>query len=665
MIVHLDFETFSEANIKDVGAYRYASDPSTEILIAAAAIDNGPPLAWVHPDHESDAVWTDEGVYEVFDAWLDPEVEVWAHNASFEHAVSHFRMLKDIGIEPPKLTQWRCSAVMCRKASIPFSLAKSTAYLGCGEQKDPEGDKLIKVFSILNSRTKKRTTGLDEPEKFAAFVDYCKQDVRSERDVGEWLKPFVMRGFYLDAFHFDLEMNMRGIPVDLKTLSHAQHLIDDYSRHLFERFEEITGLRPSQNVKVKQWFDDYGYPGSGMGVDQVEKALETLDDWCEEPEVAEALTIRQEVGFAAVNKVSKMLSVSDNRGLVRGCFFYNGAGTGRWSAKLIQPQNFKKPSEKLRKHTFDAYYALQQGAEADEISILFGNPLEVISSCIRHFMGYTDGRMVLSADYASIEARIVCWLAGQDDAVERFRNDVDSYLFMAEKIWPGQDPFGKESFERFVGKQAVLGCGYQMGGEKFQGTCAGYGQPISRGLADKTVEEFRRTYDKVAKLWGLCEKAARSAIMNPGIEYKAGPKLKFRVAKIAGRKFLIMALPSGRKLAYPDPAIEAGGKFGGDQITFYGQLFQKTTWGRISTYGGKLVENATQATAFDLMANGAVNASREGFNIFALIHDEALAECDPDDPREEEFTAALTDLPRWAHDVPLVAEAKVLPFYSK
>lgn len=669
MKIHLDFETFSRADLSNVGAYQYASDPSTRILIAAVALEDQDPFAWVNPEfaehdpnENSEALW-------IMGLWDNPEVEVYAHNASFEHALSHFRMLKDVGIRPPKISQFRCSAVMARKASIPHSLAKASEYLNVKNQKSTEGSRLIQLFSVPDKKTGKVTTGFDEPEKFQSFVEYCRQDVRAERDVEEILSPFVMRGAYLQAFHFDLDMNLRGIPVNLKALKNAYQIIQHKSTDLIARFQEITGLRPSQNVKVAEWFKAAKYPGSGMAVDQVEYAVEHLDDWCDDEQVAEALLIRQEIGFAAVNKVVKMIECADDHGLVRGCFFFNGADTGRWSAKLIQPQNFKRPEEHLKKITFEAFRDIEAGATAEEIQLLYGNPLQVISSCIRHFIGFTDGRMVLSADYAAIEARIVCWLAGQEDALDRFRNKEDSYIHMAMKIWPQllEEEIGKESFERFVGKQAVLGCGYQMGGPKFRDTCIGYGQPISIGLAGIAVDEFRRVYDKVAKLWGLCEKAAKSAIRNPGIEFPAGPKLSFKCVRLSGmKKFLVFSLPSGRKIVYPEPAIDPeGGRWGGEQITFYGQIPFKSTWGRVPTYGGKLVENATQATAFDIMANGAVKAQKKKFNIFALIHDEALAEADPKNPREAEFVEALTDLPAWAEGLPIVAESKLLPFYAK
>jgi DNA polymerase len=236
---------------------------------------------------------------------------------------------------------------------------------------------------------------------------------------------------------------------------------------------------------------------------------------------------------------------------------------------------------------------------------------------------------------------------------------------MATKVWPHLKPedIGKDSFERFVGKQAILGCGFQMSWQKFQATCLKYGEKVDDETCQLTVATFRKVYGKVARLWRDVEAAMRKAILNPGKTFSAGPKLKFTVSVISGVAFLVMKMPSGRSIVYPEPMIEPGGMFG-DQVTFYGQVTGKSIWARIGIYGALVVENATQGTAFDIMANGAVQADQAGFEIVALIHDEALALERPGKTLDE-FIACLTRLPRWAEGLPIVAEGHVIPFYRK
>lgn len=681
-IIHLDYETYSDLDLKKVGAFRYISDASAQILMAAVALNNEEPVIWVHPEHESKLVRSDPRALEIMQMWEDnPDILVYAHNAQFEMACSRYRIEKDIGITPPRIEQWRCTQVIARKAAIPPSLEKCAAYLNLAHQKDKGGLALIKLFCNPQKITKKnphvRITGKMEPEKFKAFTEYCLQDVRTEQGIHRKLKPFELTGTQLEAFLFDMRLNMRGVPVNRTALLHAQKIIDDVMNDLGERYKEITGCTIKQYVAVAKWFKARGYKWKGMAAENVEAALADLS-WAKDKLTREAIQLHSELSFAAVFKVTKMLVCDCGDGWVRGCFKFYGAGTGRWSAELIQPQNFKKPSEKLKKHTESAIEAIHNGATREEIEICYGNPLDVLSSAIRHFISLRDRwckkakTMLLQADYSSIEARIVQWLAGQEDALDQIRRydrrekgAVEPYVYMAMRIWPhlGIEDISKDSFERFVGKQAVLGCGFQMSWQKFQATCLKYGQEIDDETAQLAVSTFRKTYDKVAKLWNLFERAARNAILHPGKMFHAGPKVKFTVVAAAGLSFLVMKLPSGRNLVYPEPMIEAGGKFG-DQITFFGQIPKKSIWGRISTYGAMLVENATQATAFDIMANGAVLADRAGFELVALIHDEALA-LGSSGKTLEQFVKVLTTLPGWAEGLPIVAEGGVIPHYKK
>jgi DNA polymerase len=188
---------------------------------------------------------------------------------------------------------------------------------------------------------------------------------------------------------------------------------------------------------------------------------------------------------------------------------------------------------------------------------------------------------------------------------------------------------------------------------------------VDEALALKAVTGFRDDYDKVKQLWYDADRAARNAILNPGKTFKAGPFLTFCTIKTGGVPFLAMRLPAGRSIVYPFPALEDDPKKpGAKKITFYGKLPMKDDkWGRVSTYGGKLVENATQGTAADVMGHGACNALERGFDVVTLIHDQALG---ADDGRDvEEFCAALTDTPPWAAGLPVKAEGKLVPYYLK
>jgi DNA polymerase len=607
----------------------------------------------------------------------DPETLIYAHNAPFEIAVSRYCMARQMGYEPPDIKQWRCTMAMARRATMPEALDKLATALNLPQEKDGEGKKLIARFCKLHKRTKKgeqylhRVLPNDEPERFAMFGDYCLQDVRTEREAHRKLRAFEFKEDNLATFQFDLRMNDHGFPVNLDALGQAEKVIHSVEQTLGEEFRSLTdGLNPTQTAKCLEFLKERGYPYGNLQAATMEEALDTAEHWdtTEDHSGTRALELRSALSYAAVKKIRSMRESACDDGYVRGCFKYYGAErTGRWSGQRVQPQNFKRPEVHLQDCTQDAYADLCAGMDRWGLEALYGNPYEVLSSTIRHFIQPHDGE-ILQADYASIEARIVCWLAGQDDALQAFYEGADLYIKMASTIFNVPES-EVDSFQRFIGKQCVLGCGYQMGWEKFIGTCAKFGVEVDKDIAELAVAAYRKLFFRVAKLWKQFEKAARMAILHPGESFSAGPKVFFTMMKTQGIPFLVMRLPSGRNLVYPKPKIEKGGKYG-DQITFWGKPENKgVKYVRRGTYGAKLVENATQGTAGCIMARGARNAEEDGFQIMALIHDEALSVLRngnrPTEDHLTRFVAALERQEPWAKGLPIVAEGKLIPFYLK
>jgi DNA polymerase len=259
---------------------------------------------------------------------------------------------------------------------------------------------------------------------------------------------------------------------------------------------------------------------------------------------------------------------------------------------------------------------------------------------------------------------------------------------------------------RQKGKVAELALGYRGGPGAMEKMGA-----LKQGLTKKElpgiVKAWREASPNVVKLWDETERAAIQAVRNPMKKIPFGVRCHFFTAKAAGMDYLFMALPSGRKIAYPEPRLEKmltwkietkvvlpdgtedvelswkkmlnptaeqiatirrkhpDAKLK-DALTFYGQLPKTVNWGRVATHGGVLVENLCQGVCADFMAHGAINASRAGYEICALIHDEALAYYHPEKGQSlEEFVAMLTKLPDWAEGMPLKAEGDVVKFYKK
>jgi len=669
MKYHLDFETYSEADIRKVGTFGYARHPSTQILCLAISREDREPLLWVPrvwADRMSwvDPIEQDEAEDMLWDLSEDEDAVVYAHNAPFEFAIYNHVFYPQYAQHKLKPEQMRCTAAMARRACIPHSLEKCAAYLGLVQQKDIKGKSLIQKLCIPQKPDKdhaevwRRTPTMD-PVRFKALCEYCVQDVKVEMQVEKALHLFDAKGLPHEVFVHDLIINDRGFPVDVPALKRAEAMIDEVTAEAHEEFLQLTGFAPTQTKVLLPWLQEHGYSGANLQAGTMEGEMEEWspnpDQWGGMDGVAKrALELRQTISFAAVKKVKSMLLLADPEdSRIRGTLFYHGASTGRWSSKLVQQQNLKRST----KDSEDAFAMLRSGAPMCAIELVHGPILQTLAACIRHFIN--DGTEPLdSVDYAAIEARIVCWLAGQEDALEEFRQGIDRYKVMAAKIFRTTIAHITKD-QRFVGKQTVLGCGYGMGANKFIGTCESYGETVSVEVAELAVTTFRETHKQVTSLWYKLEGACKRAINTPGQKVKVGDHLTVFCMTTAGKRFLMIRLPSGRHLAFPEPRIDS------DRITFYGQIPGKALWGRIETYGGKLVENVTQGVAADCMGIGAINATKAGHNIIMLVHDEAVRTTRGSAHTLQHFIQCLTDMPEWAEGLPLVAEGETIPYYRK
>lgn len=274
-------------------------------------------------------------------------------------------------------------------------------------------------------------------------------------------------------------------------------------------------------------------------------------------------------------------------------------------------------------------------------------------------------RPLFDADYSAIEARIVCWLAGQEDALDEYRQGIDRYKVMASLIYGIPVEAVNKYPQRFIGKQAILGSGFSGSGASLRKMCEKFGyKDMPLGLEDTAVTVFRKKHPMVKRYWYDVEQTAQNAIANKGQIFKLR-NVAFLHEETNGLPFLFIRLPSGRKLAYPRPRLASHQKFEGKlQIRFFGKIGVTASWGDSDTYGGKLVENITQAVAADIMCQGAHNAERAGYEIMALIHDQALAYTAPLQAAEE-FVFQLTNMPAWAKGLPVEAEGGLVPFYKK
>lgn len=757
---HLDLETYSPEDIGGVGAFKYSAHPETEILIMSIAKGDEPPLVWTVLDEDPDALMM---LHEA----ITTRAEIWAHNAQFEFSVFRHAATRAFGKDMvPKLDQWHCTASLCRLAAIPSSLENAGEFLAIETPKDREGTRLIQKFSVPRKPTRgdarTRIHPHDDPEDFQRFADYCRRDVEAERAILHKIKLIDQACPGHRSYLADLRMNTRGIPVNRTALENANRMINEYGEMLVPKFRDqvkspgrsltlpVTsqrkvpktvlledGFNPSQREMMMAWLKERGFTGTDLTSD-------TVDSWLTDPNLASQLTDQARAALqtyslvtsAAVKKIPAMLNMVEADGYIRGALLVFGAErTHRWTGKGIQPQNFARPTIKF---TELAYEAICNGWSWRDIEDNFGDLYDVLASCIRHFIQPHKG-MVLQADYSAIEARVAPWLAREDDTLELFRANAPIYERMAALIFH-KKVADVVSEERFIGKQTVLGCSYNMGRKKFKGTLVSYGyspspemveaykpkhvrfvatavekvrNEIQRKfdrknmevpekyqsmeylvrracvdnewhtinpeteaewasftldeLADRAVSTWRKNNPKVVAMWRQLDDAAKAAIESPGTRTNAG-RINFMQLKddVLGFPALGMQLPSGHYLIYPMASVVPNESRGwGTQIRFWGVIPNTGgQWGWCYTYGGKLLENATQATAGDVMREGMMAAEADGYEPFMLVHDEMLAIQKPGQTHER-LCELLCTMPAWADGLPLKAEGSTIPFYKK
>lgn len=325
------------------------------------------------------------------------------------------------------------------------------------------------------------------------------------------------------------------------------------------------------------------------------------------------------------------------------------------SGKGVQPHNFPKGSKDSLGCDIDVddlWDVLKTGLR-DDIAGLYNSVMEALANGLRGTIVASKGQTLFVADYASIEARVLLWAAGDEDALQVFRDGRDIYCEMAARIY-GRPITKKDKDERQLGKAAVLGCGYQMGGPKFVATAATYGITIDEDFSKDVVAAYRAKFWRVKNMWYEQEEAAINAVESRK-SVRCG-----KVRWLVQGKFLYCELPSGRRLAYCDPQVKLQQTSWGEmkpQLTFNAVNPKTHQWVRQSTYGGMIVENIVQAISRDIMAEAMLRAQdTSDYRVLLSVHDELVAECPVGTGDVEEFVALMTVLPQWAQGCPIGAE---------
>ena len=685
LLPSMDFETYSEAglvydlekqrwkgigggNIKGlpaVGASVYSEHPSTEVLCLAYDLKDGGGVR----------LWTPGGYppKDLFDYILSGGL-IAAWNSSFEYYIWKNVCAARMGWPEIPLNQYRCDMSKSYAFALPGKLSKAAEVLHAGEQKDKQGDVLIRRLCVPKAPTIKepylRRTPETHPDDFQALYDYCRQDVKAEASVSE-LTPDLSPE-ELEVWLLDQRINLRGVYIDHEALDNCIDIINQAQKQYTEELRTLTNgyvQSASEVKKLSEWLSANGLHMESLAKAHVSKTLASTGV---PPVCRRVLEIRASISAASVKKlptIKRRLS-KDNR--LKDLFAYCGADrTGRWAGRGPQPHNLPNsgPFDSWGVKHVDLALSLAELKDLPLIESFFGDATAAISGCLRGLFCAAPGKEFICSDYSAIEAVVLAFLAGEQWRMDVFRGHGQIYEESASRITGiprdtlllHRENTGEHHPMRKLGKVAELASGYQGG----LGAWKAFG--ADRFLTEEEIKEnidaWREASPNIVKFWYGLQDAAMQAIAQPGTcsEYKG-------ISYGVQGDILYCRLLSGRTLAYHHPRIEPEMKPWGkivDSITYWGwnsdSMKGAVGWMKMSTYGGKLTENVVQATARDILAHAMLNLEEAGYPIVLHVHDEIVAEVSGSDVMFRSFNVRhfeeiMSTMPEWCKDWPIKAK---------
>lgn len=607
-IVTIDFETYYDADYTLSGSMSMSEYIRDERFHAhGVAIKKGEtPAVWYMHDQIKDAL-----------AEIDwPNVSLLAHNTMFDG----FILSEIYGYKPG------------------FYLdTLSMARAACGHSMKHDLDTLAKFFglqgkvkkeALVNTKGKRELTD----EEMSQLGAYCVDDVEDTYRIFKKLYNYIpddeLRLIDITVRMFCdpvLEIDIPRVQAELEreigekaaALLRAGVQVDDLmSNEKFALLLREAGIEPPLKISPTTGKMTYAFAKNDLAFQELMKSEnEKVKTLCEaRVRVKSTIGETRAIRFLNAGKDGKKLPVALN---------YSGAHTHRWSgSNKMNLQNLKRGGELRR-------------------SILA-----------------PKGYVIVVSDSAQIEARVLAWLAKQEDIVEAFASKKDVYKMMASAIYnvPIEEV---DKDQRFIGKTCVLGLGYGMGPRKLQQTLKqgtmGPSVDLSESECRRIVEIYRQRNNKIAQLWNTMSVAI--SYMVTGVEYRYDPL-------VFGKNYV--RLPNGLFLQYPDLQGSDVQMFADGSFIIRDASY-KTKTGRTKLYGGLLTENVVQALARIVIGDQMLKIHDAGYRIVTMTHDEIVIIA-----KEQEADEALKFMidtmstpPSWAQGLPLAAEGGYDYCYSK
>ena len=683
--LHIDIETYSPEPIAKTGLYRYAFHPDFRILLVAYAVDDDPVQIIDLAQGETLPEW-------FVNALFDEKVTKVAHNATFERVCLSVHLWqtgsRQKGFLMPADT-WHCTMVQASRCGLPMSLKEAGAALGLEQQKMTEGRALIKLFCPPKP---KKTDGIfqegdrnlpeDFPEEWKTFKAYCIRDVEVEREIDRMTDWLTVPSWERKLYAVDQKINDRGVLVDTDLAREACRIDAIVTARLTEEAMRLTGLdNPNSVSQLKDWLTAQ----LGFDVDTLSKKdLPEIRKATADPRIHRVLQIRSMLGKSSNAKYEAMLGCACEDGCVRGLLQFYGARTGRWAGRLVQLQNL--PQNHIPDLAF-ARQALKDG-DIEMLDLGFKSIPDTLSQLIRTAFIPRKGFTFAVCDFSAIEARVLAWLAGEEWVLDVFRNGGDIYCSTASKMFHKPvEKHGLNSDLRPKGKVAVLALGYG-GGVSALDAMGGQKLGMTEQEEKDTVRMWRDANPHIVAFWKSVEDAALDVIQGFKKTARLGIRVpisaeEYEARRAAGGRevrnysvrdsylefsmhegWLVCRLPSGRKISWPEAQVTVN-RFGGQSVRYKGVNQKTNKWGWLETFGGKLVENITQAVARDCLAHVLLQLSYEPWiKVVFHVHDEVVCEVlsEKDLARIEEY---FSNGPEWAEGLPLKGAGYTGPFYYK
>ena len=662
----IDIETYSSIDLTKSGVYKYIQN-DFEILLIAYAYDDEEIKIIDLKNNEKIPEKLKEDI-------LDENIIKTAFNANFERVClsKYFNTYLS-----PKM--FRCTQVHALYLGLPHGLENVAKTLRLKEQKLEEGKSLIRFFNkrenldLLTSNNENIKKG-EVLKKYEEFKKYCINDVRVERSIRKILEKVKLPESEQKLWQLDQEINDRGVLVDSKLLNNAIYYDNYFKNILIEKLKTITNINnPKSNNQMKDYLNSLGLNVNSLSKESVESLLNS-DEVKKNPhyeKIKEVLHLRKMLNKTSTKKYESMKRCMCDDERIRGLFqFYGANRTGRWAGRLVQVQNLpqnkinnlEQVREKIRNDIIKDFPSRKKEFNKNLNLNLYKdeNLSSLLSQLIRTtFIPKKNHRFII-ADFSAIEARIIAYLSNEKWRIDVFNTHGKIYEASASKMFKVDiNEITKESELRQKGKIAELALGYQ-GGVGALVSMGAYNMNLCESELIEIVKAFRSSNPNIVKLWNNAQKAFIEAVKNKSVVH-----IDKNISFIYEGNILFIKLPSGRRLSYIRPKIDYDNIFNKYIITYEGIDPTTKKSKRLTTYGGKLVENIVQAIARDVLGEAMMNLRNKGFNIVMHVHDEIVLEVENGVSSVEEVCEIMCKENRYLKGLNLRADGFESNYYKK